>query len=679
MRALALLVIVVLGCACPAAEGGQLVSHALLAERLLERMPPPLRAVCERHRMDYMAGAQGPDIAGVGADLQKLATVGRERFGWEAHYEKTGHICVALLQRATTERQLAFAVGWITHYLNDLHIHALVNQYGGLYDEAVSKQVIRHKALEILESYHIFADGRTWSEIKRNWNMQGKPGEVDTMPGWCDPELQSLVRDVFKELFGGAYAEDHARVDFGYSLKTTADTVREAARLFRRTYENGGGALKATSDLDVSTKLAAWKLPRMPTREEFEWIQRGPLELIDTNATEAAIRVRIRATDTKLFGRFLEEWKLEMTRAVDESDALLSLLGAYYRIRMEGRDSFAGPAQGTAEEKEIVAALRAHLPDINLDNPPLAPYRTDAFWPGDEDIREIYYSVDVTWVKDGQDLGTDQFTGLAALRLSDEAKGYQGSRCGVADLELPLAHRKASAYRYVARLHVVPPYEATRRGRPILDTYDILTVDGAFGAPLPDDRKLQKHVEKWRDGTLRFVYTYYEDAPKNTGGGPFSFTPRVRVHHGQFTAYEQGGSVRTQGRYVHGKKEGQWTELDGYGSGRYVDGKREGLWLFKTEEGVTTQERNFSNGLLEGVSRSYSVGPGIAPGTISQEWHYHAGELDGPYREFDFYGRPKLLGHFRGGKPSGTWTNWRYDSDEDRIGKPTTKPAPSGW
>ena len=679
MRGLRLGLVVLVWWVCQAAQGGQLVSHALLAERLLARMPPPLRAVCERHRLDYLTGALGPDIAGVGADVQDVTTVGRRRLGWEAHYEKTGLVCLTLLERATTERQLAFAVGWVTHYLNDVHVHPLVNQYGGLYDEADTKRQERHKALEILESYHIFADGSMWSAIKRNWNMPGEPGDVDTLPGWLDPELQTLVCDVFRELFGGAYEEERARVDFGYSLKSTADVTRQAARLFRRTHENGGGAFQGTSGLDMSTELTSWKLPRMPTREEYDWIQRGPLELLESDATEGSIRVRVRATDTKLLGRFLVEWEREMARAVGESDALLSLLGEYYVARCQGGDSFAGPAQGTAEERRLVAALRGILPDVDLDDPPLAPYPVDAFWPGDVDIREVYYSVDVTWVEDGEDAGTEHVTGLAALRLTEEAKGYQDSRCGVGEVEIPLPARRASAYRFAARLHAVPPYEATRRGRPVLDGYDVLAIDGACGTDASGDRELKTHVEKYPDGTLRLVYTYYEETATSTGGNPFAMAPRERVHHGSFRACRPDGTVLVEGRYVHGKKEGRWTENDEHGSGRYSEGRREGLWLLSTPDGAVVAERNYSHGLLEGVCRQYRVGAGIPPGLLGQEWHYHAGELDGPYREFDLRARPRIAGQFCEGRPSGTWTYWRYDGSDDEIGVPENKPAPSTW
>lgn len=71
----------------------------------------------------FLHGALGPDMGyfpGAEPLLSRLA-----------HAARTGALCRALVGRASTEAQAAFAWGWVTHVLGDVAIHPLVNEACG--------------------------------------------------------------------------------------------------------------------------------------------------------------------------------------------------------------------------------------------------------------------------------------------------------------------------------------------------------------------------------------------------------------------------------------------------------------------------------------------------------------------------------------------------------------------
>ena len=73
------------------AKAGQIPSHACLAQRIFQALPQPIHDVIKSNLLAYMTGSAGPDVAGVGSDIQGTVTVGKQKHGWEAHLPPHRH------------------------------------------------------------------------------------------------------------------------------------------------------------------------------------------------------------------------------------------------------------------------------------------------------------------------------------------------------------------------------------------------------------------------------------------------------------------------------------------------------------------------------------------------------------------------------------------------------------
>ncbi len=99
--------------------------HLLLANRVLDAWDgapadPPFDLERAESRNAFRQGAFGPDIGYFpGADpfLSDLA-----------HYVRSGDLTRALVRKAESERERAYAWGWVTHVLGDAEIHPLVGE-----------------------------------------------------------------------------------------------------------------------------------------------------------------------------------------------------------------------------------------------------------------------------------------------------------------------------------------------------------------------------------------------------------------------------------------------------------------------------------------------------------------------------------------------------------------------
>ena len=137
----------------PCAHAGQIGCHIYTALRMKDHLSGNCRVIVDTYPDAYLAGAQGPDITGVVQHgLGRKSTMPVTTIGEESHYDKTGRLALNILFAAKKDAEIAFALGWMTHFLSDRHVHPVVNRYGGFYqvDEA------RHKALEQLESKHVY-------------------------------------------------------------------------------------------------------------------------------------------------------------------------------------------------------------------------------------------------------------------------------------------------------------------------------------------------------------------------------------------------------------------------------------------------------------------------------------------------------------------------------------------
>ncbi len=101
--------------------------HALLAERVLEEWPAtdgaPFDPAEEAHRNAFLLGSFGPDLG--------YFPGGEPFFSDLAHYVRSGDLTRALIDRARSPTEHAFAWGWVTHVLADRAIHPAVGEAVG--------------------------------------------------------------------------------------------------------------------------------------------------------------------------------------------------------------------------------------------------------------------------------------------------------------------------------------------------------------------------------------------------------------------------------------------------------------------------------------------------------------------------------------------------------------------
>ncbi len=164
----------------PGVSASLLPGHLYSAWEMAGSMPAQLKGAVERYRDVYMAGASGHDIA------YWASYVPGSDAGAMFHEEKTGELNLALIRRAKegTDRDRAFAAGWLTHWITDLFIHTLVDIYGGNYITGEK----RHVQLELVESMHV-SKGRKFDLGRFSLTEEHVP----------IPLLTRACRDVFPE------------------------------------------------------------------------------------------------------------------------------------------------------------------------------------------------------------------------------------------------------------------------------------------------------------------------------------------------------------------------------------------------------------------------------------------------------------------------------------------------
>ena len=133
------------------AKAGQMAGHIYTAVESIRYLNGNAKKIVESNLDAYLSGAQGPDICGV--VMPKLNMLSYfNAIGEETHYsDKKAKLAIFLLSCARNDKERAYALGWISHYLNDVQVHSVVNKYGGFYE----KFSAHHKELEMLETKRV--------------------------------------------------------------------------------------------------------------------------------------------------------------------------------------------------------------------------------------------------------------------------------------------------------------------------------------------------------------------------------------------------------------------------------------------------------------------------------------------------------------------------------------------
>jgi len=330
----------------PGVQAGQIASHIYTAHMMRAYLSPSCRALVDAHPDAYYAGAQGPDIVGVVQHaLSPWSEFPVQTVGEEAHYEKAGQLALNILYNAKTPEEKAFALGWITHYLNDIHIHPLVNSYGGFYK--VDSR--RHKILELIESKYIYTEKS--SIVTREAAL--------IIPAVMGRHFPQFIFEAHHTTFptnplydpnGNAVhmgLRERPRLQhFSEQFLRASSWCQNASNHFYFAHETGSGKHNL-----VQSYLP--KFPDLPTQAQYDRLMK-PLEWVVKEDT-GVLDIKVTINDNRLHGRFTQEWEEAVRDAISHGEKVLPSVCTFLD------DPVKAPA--------LKSKLTVLLPDLNLDQP----------------------------------------------------------------------------------------------------------------------------------------------------------------------------------------------------------------------------------------------------------------------------------------------------------------------
>lgn len=395
-------------------QAGQIASHIYTALQMRGHLSPACRSIVDTNLDAYLAGAQGPDITGVVQHgLGRLSTMPVPTVGEESHYDHTGELAANIVFSAKKPAEQAFALGWITHYFNDKHVHALVNQYGGYYKVAGPY----HKVLEQLESKHVYASK---SSVVTKALATSCPADLGPDFAWFLIQGYSLtfptneLYQANKKIGIEGYYDTTRGEHFCGQFRRASSWCLDAAKDFHAAHENGDGKHTWTQSLVPA-------FPQMPTKAQYELMLK-PL-LIDVKPQPGRLLVTAIVNDNRLYGRFLQEWDKAAAAAAADSASALSAACTL----IETKDA--------AGRKSALARLKSALPNINLDQPS-ASFSASSLDPGNVQAKEVFLELRTA------DKPKEKKTGKVSIS-SMKPGGYADGKTGIVTFSMPVESKAA--------------------------------------------------------------------------------------------------------------------------------------------------------------------------------------------------------------------------------------------
>ncbi|HSK17935.1 MAG TPA: zinc dependent phospholipase C family protein [Longimicrobiales bacterium] len=119
--------------------------HILLARQTLARWgsgpQAPFDVRDDTSVNAFMHGSLAPDMGNFPGGSRALARL--------VHTRRTGQLQRALLERAATQEEHAFALGWLAHIIADVLIHPLVNEDADRRAQPGAAQIVEHVRVEV--------------------------------------------------------------------------------------------------------------------------------------------------------------------------------------------------------------------------------------------------------------------------------------------------------------------------------------------------------------------------------------------------------------------------------------------------------------------------------------------------------------------------------------------------
>jgi len=425
MRAVAFVCLLVLfGCAMRSARAGQMAGHEYTALSAMTWLSGTARDVVEANQDAYLSGAQGPDTTGI---VMFNLNMVNDAVGEESHYSaKKAELALAILDAAKTDRDKAFALGWMTHYINDLFVHPVVNDYGGYY--AVDPK--HHKELEQLETKHVLLNHGDLVTQEMSNTVPATFGS--TFAGFIFDGYHAAFPEENRYKTGNEWVGSN-KFYFARRYNEASDWSLAASRDFYLAHSNGSG--KHGSLESWTESLAVWKLfPPMPSAKEYETL-RKPLDITVVKPYSDRIEVTAEVKDSKHYGRFLVDWDAAAVAAQQYAAQVFSLASDYLDA-----------AEGE-HKAEIRGQLLAVIPNANLDQPHAAFDPTKAL-PGGANCERLAYQL--TLFPQTGAAGEQKpvvIEGSSTPIVYGTAEGFAGSKSGTVTFQISLP-KNLKVYRF---------------------------------------------------------------------------------------------------------------------------------------------------------------------------------------------------------------------------------------
>lgn len=345
-------------------QAGQIPGHIYTAMEGRTGLSPTVRKMVDENLAAYLTGAQGPDTIGIiQYELKKISFF--TSVGEETHYNTLkALLAFNVLDKAGTDAQRAYALGWMTHYVNDIYIHQTVNDYGGFY----GKDPKHHKELEQLETKHVFMKHSDVVTKELATTVPTPMGEA--FPGFIFDAYGATFPNDSKYQNGNDWGAFPNRDYFCEQEDKAAKWCLAAEQTFYNSHIDGTG------------KHGYWPstlpIPNMPSNNFYQQTQNA-IEILKIDTAPDNLVVTVKINDSQLYGRFLVDWEKAANRAIGDTRALLAIASNYL-------------ANPTNENK--IALLR-RIPNNNLDQP-LENFDAAKVVPGNIVIPTIFYRLAIT-------------------------------------------------------------------------------------------------------------------------------------------------------------------------------------------------------------------------------------------------------------------------------------------
>ena len=525
---------------------GQIPSHIYTALQSKAFLSGSARQAVDANLDAYLSGAQGPDICGV--VMPALNTISWFRAaGKETHYDpRKAMLALNLLDAARTDRERAYALGWISHYINDMFIHELVNNYGGYYELYEA----RHALLEQLENKHVLA---SHPEVL---TALSRP-----IPETPETGFAGFIFDAYQRTWpenpiyqsGNEWIADN-RPYFCSRYNEAADWCGKAAVRFAASHRDGTGR--------HGWGIATLKFPNMPSDSEYKQLRQA-VQITTIQPSDGSLAVSVRVQDNRLFGRFTADWDAAAQAAVQYANQVFTLASRYLAETDPGRKA--------ALRKELYAVI----PNVNLDQPK-AVFDPNRVTPGDISMDRLTYVLTVNpAAPKGKPAPKPVTLSGTSPKMTLTSRHFGGTQAGAVSWSVPLpAGVRSGHYTLTVSLSGKDAWKT-----PAYRTVDWTSALGAFGADKPQSKPpAATH-------TLLSMRTYHAN----------------KQLYQEYTYYKTaGGQAVKQGRYREWNAKGVLTD-----EMTFIDGKLEGVWKHWWPTGELYFEETYVHGAANGPYKRY--------------------------------------------------------------------------